>query len=182
VAVELIAAGLGGFMGHQHGLTLEAAVLMVYCALFIHLAFVDLEHSLVLNKVVLPALPLAIALFPFSPLGQTWGLGEAYLRSLEGAGLGFGIMLLVYLASRGGMGAGDVKLAALLGAVLGFPQIVAGLPVGFVIGGGVGMAVLALRVKGRKDTIPFGPSLIMGAALVLLGGAGVYGWYLDLFR
>ena len=182
VAVELIAAGLGGFIGQQHGLTPEAAVLMVYCALFIHLAFVDLEHSLVLNKVVLPALPLAIALFPFSPLGQTWGLGEAYLRSLEGAGLGFGIMLLVYLASRGGMGAGDVKLAALLGAVLGFPQIVAGLPVGFVIGGVAGMAVLALRVKGRKDTIPFGPSLIMGAALVLLGGPGVYGWYLDLFR
>jgi leader peptidase (prepilin peptidase) / N-methyltransferase len=80
------------------------------------------------------------------------------------------------------MGAGDVKLAAVLGAVLGFPQIIAGLPIGFVIGGLAGMAVLALRVKGRKDTIPFGPSLIIGAALVLLGGAGVYGWYLNLFR
>jgi hypothetical protein len=54
-----------------------------------------------LNKVVLPALPLSIALFPFSPLGQSWDIGEAYLRSLEGAGLGFGIMLLVYIASRG---------------------------------------------------------------------------------
>jgi leader peptidase (prepilin peptidase)/N-methyltransferase len=70
-----------------------------------------------------------------------------------------------------------VKLAALLG----FPQIVAGLPVGFVIDGLVGMVVLALRLKGRKDSIPFGPSLVAGTALVLLGGSGVYDWYLDLF-
>jgi leader peptidase (prepilin peptidase)/N-methyltransferase len=169
-------------IGYQYGLTLSAAVLIVYCALFVHFTFVDLEHSLILNKVVLPALPLTIALFPFSPLGQSWDIGEAYLRSLEGAGLGFGIMLLVYIASRGGTGAGDVKLAALLGAILGFPQIAAGLPVGFVIGGLVGMVVLVLRLKGRKDSIPFGPSLVAGTTLVLLGGAGVYGWYLDLFR
>lgn len=182
VTVEVITAALGGLIGYQYGWTLAAAVLMVYCAIFIHLAFVDLEHSLILNKVVLPALPLAVVLFPFSPLGQTWGIEEAYLRSLGGAGLGFGIMLLVYIASRGGTGAGDVKLAALLGAVLGFPQIAAGLPIGFVIGGLAGLAVLALRVKGRRDAIPFGPALIVGAALVMLGGTDVYGWYLDLFR
>jgi prepilin signal peptidase PulO-like enzyme (type II secretory pathway) len=171
-----------GLIGYQYGLTLSAAVLIFYCALFIHLAFVDLEHSLILNKVVLPALPAALALFPFSPLGQSWGLGEAYLRSLGGLGLGFGIMLLVYLAARGGTGAGDVKLAALLGAVLGFPQIAAGLPLGFIFGGLVGLTVLALRLKRRNDPIPFGPALIIGAALVLLGGSGVYDWYLDLFR
>jgi leader peptidase (prepilin peptidase)/N-methyltransferase len=180
--VEILTAGLCALIGYQYGLTLSAGVLIIYCALFVHFTFVDLEHSLILNKVVLPALPLCIALFPFSPLGQSWSTGEAYLRSLEGAGLGFGIMLLVYIASRGGTGAGDVKLAALLGAILGFPQIAAGLPVGFVIGGLVGMGVLLLRLKGRKDSIPFGPSLILGAALVLLGGSGVYDWYLNLFR
>lgn len=179
--VEILTAGLCALIGYQYGLTLAAGVLIVYCALFVHFTFVDLEHSLILNKVVLPALPLSIALFPFSPLGQSWDIGEAYLRSLEGAGLGFGIMLLVYVASRGGTGAGDVKLAALLGAVLGFPQIAAGLPVGFVIGGLVGIVVLVLRLKGRKDSIPFGPSLVAGTALVLLGGTGVYGWYLGLF-
>jgi Flp pilus assembly protein protease CpaA len=104
-----------GLIGYQYGLTLSAAVLIFYCALFIHLAFVDLEYSLILNKVVLPALPVVLVLFPFTPLGQSWDIGEAYLRSLGGLGLGFGIMLLVYLAARGGTGAGDVKLAALLG-------------------------------------------------------------------
>ena len=99
--VEVLTAGLCAFIGYRYGLTLPATVLIIYCALFVHFTFVDLEHSLILNKVVLPALPLSIALFPFSPLGQSWDIGEAYLRSLEGAGLGFGIMLLVYIASRG---------------------------------------------------------------------------------
>lgn len=182
LAVEAMTVLVCGLIGYQYGLTLSAAVLIFYCALFIHLAFVDLEHSLILNRVVLPALPAALALFPFSPLGQSWGLGEAYLRSLGGLGLGFGIMLLVYLAARGGTGAGDVKLAALLGAMLGFPQIAAGLPLGFILGGLAGLTLLILRLKRRTDAIPFGPALIIGAATVLLGGAGIYDWYLDLFR
>jgi leader peptidase (prepilin peptidase)/N-methyltransferase len=169
-------------IANQYGLTAGAAILIFYCALFIHLTFVDLEHSLILNKVVLPALPISLALFPFSPLGQSWGIGEAYLRSLGGAGAGFAIMLAIYIASRGGTGAGDVKLAALLGAILGFPQILAGLPTGFVLGGAAGIMVLLLRIKGRKETIPFGPALVIGSALVLLVGPDTYGWYLDLFR
>jgi prepilin signal peptidase PulO-like enzyme (type II secretory pathway) len=182
LAVEAITPLVCGFIGYQYGLTPGAAVLIFYCALFIHLTFVDLEHSLILNQVVLPALPAALALFPFSPLGQSWGIGEAYFRSLSGLGLGFGIMLLVYLAARGGTGAGDVKLAALLGAMLGFPQIAAGLPLGFILGGLAGLTLLALRLKRRSDAIPFGPALIIGAAAVLLAGPGVYSWYLDLFR
>jgi leader peptidase (prepilin peptidase)/N-methyltransferase len=173
---------LCGAIAALHGLTPGAAVLVFYCALFIHLTFVDLEHSLILNKVVLPALPVALALFPFSPLGQGWGIGEAYWRSLSGAGVGFAIMLAIYIASRGGTGAGDVKLAALLGAILGFPQILAGLPMGFVLGGGAGILVLLMRVRGRKETIPFGPALVAGSALVLLLGPDSYVWYLDLFR
>lgn len=182
LAVEVISALLCGGITYQYGLTIGAAVLIFYCALFVHLTFVDLEHSLILNKVVLPALPIALALFPFSPMGQSWDIGEAFLRSLSGAGAGFGMLLVVFIASRGGTGAGDVKLAALLGAILGFPQILAGLPIGFVLGGVAGIVVLALRVKGRKEVIPFGPTLIIGSALVLLLGSSSFNWYLNLFR
>lgn len=182
LAVEAITGLLCGATTYQYGLTIGAAVLIFYGALFIHLTFVDLEHSLILNKVVLPALPIALALFPFSPLGQSWDIWGAYWRSLSGAGMGFGIMLAVYIASRGGTGAGDVKLGALLGAILGFPQIFAGLPIGFVLGGAAGIIALLLRFKGRKETIPFGPALIIGSALVLLLGSSSYDWYLNLFR
>ena len=182
VAVEVIAAAACGGLVFWYGLTPASFILIFYAALFIHLAFVDLEHSLLLNVVVLPATPLALALFPFTPLAQDWGLGEAYLRGLAGLGLGFGMMLVIYLITRGGTGAGDVKLAALLGAMLGFPQIVAGLALGYILGGIAAVVLLALRIKSRKDPIPFGPALVIGTALIVLGGAGVYSWYFNLFQ
>ncbi|MSQ17800.1 MAG: hypothetical protein EXR54_09665 [Dehalococcoidia bacterium] len=107
---------------------------------------------------------------------------EAYLRSLGGAGLGFAVMLVVYGVSRGGLGAGDVKLAAFLGGILGFPTIIAGLLIGFMAGGLVGLPLLLLRLKGRRDTIPYGPSLVAGAAVALLAGPGIFDWYTALFR
>ena len=79
---------------------------------------------------MLPTLPIALALFLISAQGQGWGIGGAYLRSLSGAGVGFGIMLAIYISSRGGTGAGDVKLGALLDAIPGFPQIIADCPSG----------------------------------------------------
>ena len=101
---------------------------------------------------------------------------------MSGAGVGFGIMLAIYIASRGSTGVGDVKLGALLGGILGFPQIIAGLPIGFVLGGIAGILILLLRIKGIKEAIPFGPALIIGCALVLLLGSCSYDWYLNLFR
>ena len=131
-AVEIITALLCVSIVYQYGPTIGTDVLIFYRALFIHLVFVDLEHSLIINKVVLPSLPIALALFLLSPLGQGRVIGEAYLRSLNGACVGFGIMLAIYIVSQGGTGAGDVKLGAALGPILGFPQIIAGLPIGFV--------------------------------------------------
>ena len=182
--VEAVTATACGVIGYWYGLTPTAAILIFYCALFIHLAVVDLEHSLLLNVVVLPAIPVALAVFPFSPipLAEDWGLGEAYLRSLAGMGLGFSVMLLIYLVSRGGMGLGDVKLAALLGAILGFPQIIAGLAIAYILGGAAGVIILLLKLRRRSDPIPFGPALVIGTALVAFGGTAVYGWYLNLFR
>jgi hypothetical protein len=84
LAVEIITALLCGSIVYQYGPTIGAAVLIFYSALFIHLVFVDLGHSLILNKVVLPTLQIALALFPLIPLGQGWGIGGAYLRSLSG--------------------------------------------------------------------------------------------------
>ena len=79
-AVEVITAIACGGLVYRYGLSPASMILIFHAALFIHLAFVDLEHSLLLNVVVLPATPLALALFPFTPLGQDWGILEAYLR------------------------------------------------------------------------------------------------------
>ncbi len=182
LAVELVTALVCGWTTYRFGLTPATAVLVSYFALFIHLAFVDLEHSRIPNLVILPAIPLVLALFPLSPLGQHWSLGEAYVRSFGGGGVGFGAMLLVYGVARGRLGAGDVKLAALLGVALGFPHVISGLLLGFVLGGLAAVTLLALRVKGRGDTMPYGPALIVGATAILLGGTGISNWYFGLFH
>ena len=180
--VELITALMCGVIAYRYGLNLGAALLALYGAVFIHVALVDLEHTLILNVVVLPALVVGVIAFPFTPLAQDWGLGEAYIRSLGGAGLGFAVMVLVYGVSRGGMGAGDVKLAAFLGGALGFPLIIAGLLAGFMAGGLVGLALLALRLRGRRDAIPYGPALVAGATVALLAGPDIFDWYFSLFH
>jgi prepilin signal peptidase PulO-like enzyme (type II secretory pathway) len=182
LAVELVTALVCGWTTYRFGLAPVTGVLVFYFALFIHLAFVDLEHSRIPNLVVLPAIPMALALFPLSPLGQYWSLGQAWVSSLGGGGVGFGIMLLVYAASGGRVGAGDVKLATLLGVTLGFPHVMAGLILGFVVGGLAAFALLALRLKGRADTMPYGPALVSGATVILLGGTGISHWYFGLFH
>lgn len=179
--VEGIAAAGCGFIGYEYGLTPAAVVLVLYLSAFVHFMFVDLEHSLILNSAILAALVVVLMTLPFSPIRQHLSLGQTYLQSLIGAGVGFGIMLLIYLLSKGKMGAGDVKLAALLGTMLGFPQIIAGLATGLVFGGILATALLVLKLRGRSDAIPLGPMLVGGAAVVLVTGTSLYDWYWGLF-
>lgn len=166
----------------QHGVNPGSAVLALYLAVLAHITFVDLEHFLIPNVVVLPAVVIGLLLFPVTPLAQGWGATEAWVRSLAGAGLGFGALALIFVLARGGMGAGDMKLAAFLGAILGFPYIITGLLAGFILGGIVGLALLLLGRRSHKQVIPYGPALAGGAAIHLLAGPGLYHWYLSLMR
>jgi len=81
-----------------------------------------------------------------------------------------GIMLVIYFLSRGGMGEGDVKLSFALGLWLGWPNAAVLLLLAFIMGGVVGVALLATKLKTRKDPIPFGPYLCIAAYLTLLYG------------
>jgi len=75
---------------------------------------------------------------------------------------------LPVIISRGGMGWGDVKMAGLMGLATGFPIIFVALFIGIVIGGLVAIGLILLKLRGRKDTIPFGPFLAIGAMAALL--------------
>jgi prepilin signal peptidase PulO-like enzyme (type II secretory pathway) len=75
------------------------------------------------------------------------------------------------------MGLGDVKLAALIGLVVGFPSILLALFLSFVVGGAVGAAGLLARRIGTKDALPFAPFLAMGGMVALLYGEEILRWY-----
>jgi leader peptidase (prepilin peptidase)/N-methyltransferase len=89
------------------------------------------------------------------------------------------IVIIIY-ASRGGMGIGDAKMAALVGAILGFPMVFLALLVAVVTGGIVAVILIAAKLKGRKDRIPFGPFLAWGGWLALVFGKDILSWYLGV--
>jgi leader peptidase (prepilin peptidase)/N-methyltransferase len=91
------------------------------------------------------------------------------------------LFLVIILVSRGGMGGGDMKLGAMLGAFLGWKALLFALFAAIVLGGVVGVAVLVAGLRGRKDPIPFGPFLAAGGAMALLWGERIIDWWLTGF-
>ena len=90
-------------------------------------------------------------------------------------------MLAIAVVSRGGMGGGDIKLAAFMGLFLGPRLVGLALFLAFLVGGLVGIALLVSGKKGRKDAVPFGPYLALGGVLALLQGGNIISWYLGLW-
>lgn len=110
--------------------------------------------------------------------------GYAYhglVESLNGMLVTGGIMLLLYLISRGGMGAGDVKLALALGLWLGFWKGLLCLLIAFTVGSAVGLLLYCSGKKKMSGAMPFGPCLCAGATAALLRGEMIIGLYLELF-
>jgi leader peptidase (prepilin peptidase)/N-methyltransferase len=151
-------------------------------AVSIALTAIDLETHRLPNTLVLPGYGIA-----FLALGVPALLAQDFGRvaiMAAGAVILFGFYLLLALAWPGGMGLGDVKLAGVLGAFLGFSGWAA-LAVGafgaFLLGGLLSVILLATRVVSRKSGIPFGPWMIAGVWLGLVVGEPVAAGYLSLF-
>jgi leader peptidase (prepilin peptidase)/N-methyltransferase len=151
-------------------------------AVSIALTAIDLETHRLPNTLVLPGYGIA-----FLALGVPALLAQDFGRvaiMAAGAVILFGFYLLLALAWPGGMGLGDVKLAGVLGAFLGFSGWAA-LAVGafgaFLLGGLLSVVLLATRVVSRKSGIPFGPWMIAGAWLGFVVGEPVAAGYLSLF-
>jgi len=183
--VEVSTALLFAFLWSRYGQGPALLVTCAYTTLLVVIFFIDLEHHLVLNRVVYPALGLALGLsllrsWPGDPLG----LGEVVPElgaALLGGVVGFGALFLPAWLSGGGVGAGDVKLGAFLGLALGFPAILAGLFLGFVAGGVVAVILLLARLRGRRDPIPYAPFLTAGAWVGMLYGNQIMAWYFGRF-
>jgi leader peptidase (prepilin peptidase)/N-methyltransferase len=105
----------------------------------------------------------------------------SWFDSAIGIVVGGGLFLVIILVSRGGMGGGDMKLGAMLGAFLGWKALLFALFAAIVLGGVVGVAVLVSGLRGRKDPIPFGPFLAAGGAMALFWGERIIDWWLGGF-
>jgi len=146
---------------------------LVYVSLLIVIFFIDLDHQLILNKVIYPAILIAFAFSFFWP-----DLGV--VGSLIGGTIGFGIILLIVLIYPAGMGEGDIKLSLMMGLMVGYPNIFIALYLAVIAGGLVAVLLLLLRFKKRREAIPFGPFLATSAMVTLLWGDEIcqyLGWF-----
>ena len=177
--VEVGSGLLFAFTYWRYDLSAEFVVITAYCCLFIVLGVIDLEHKLILNKIVYPAVVVAVIISILLPwpgiILLPWP--EA-LNGVIGGGVGFAFLLIPALIYRGGMGWGDVKLAALIGLITGFPLVFVALLMGVILGGLVAGILLLLKIKKRKEPIPFGPFLTVTAIVTLLWGNNILNWYL----
>lgn len=136
----------------------------IYAVLFLSLIvllFIDLQHQILPNRITYPLLAAGLIISLIKP-------GFSPKEALFGALVGGGSLYLIVILSGGGMGLGDVKLAAAIGSFLGWKNTVDSLFAGFLIGGLVSVFLLIMgRVK-RKQPIPFGPFISIGVFLVFL--------------
>ncbi len=191
--VEIGSGLLFGYLYWHYGLSIELAVAAFYCCLFITLMVIDLEHGLILNKLVYPAALVAIIISIFLPPSQViYSSGIApsptsdflpqpgIVQAAIGGGIGLGLFLAIVLISRGGIGWGDVKMAALIGLITGFPLVFVALFLAAILGGLVATILLLLKTRKRKEAIPFAPFLSLATIVTLLCGGNILHWYFGL--
>jgi leader peptidase (prepilin peptidase)/N-methyltransferase len=159
---------LGGACGLVFGFTLEAAAAALFCWVLVVITRTDFETRLIPDLVILPAAVVVLALRTIADPSLEWAL------SALGAGI---VLFLVVLAYPRGLGMGDVKLAAFLGAGLGISVIVA-MFAGFFVAF-VPAALLFVRHgrDARKSAIPLGPFLALGGVIALFWGDAILDWY-----
>ena len=184
VAVEIAMGALFAALYLKFGWGLPFAVYGAGVALLAAIAVVDWEHRLIPNRLVIPAALVLLALAPLWPelgIDRALFFEQVHLASLTNSLAAGAGAFLVFLAIRAvypaGMGAGDVKMAGMLGLLVGFPGIVVALWTAVVLGGAVALGLLALGGRSRKDAMPFGPFLSTGGTLALLAGTEITDLY-----
>ena len=172
-AIELVTALLVAGCVLAFGLSARFAVAAAFCAVLVAVSAIDLEHRIIPNRIVLPATAVALVAQTALEPSPEWGLGAL------GAS---GFLFAAALAYPAGMGMGDVKLALLMGAVLGRTVAVA-LMVGMLAAMIPGLCLLARHGKAaRKMGIPFGPFLALGSVVALFAGDLLLDAYLKVLH
>lgn len=155
----------------------QAVLLAPFSGLLVALSVIDVRHHRIPNVLVYPAVLVSAG---FVVVADLAGGHLDALRGLLGF-LAYGVgLLIVALIAPKGMGMGDVKLAFSLGLFLGWlgwGQVFLGGFLAFLLGALVGVALIATKIKSRKDVVPFGPFLALGAMLTILWGDPILRWY-----
>ena len=162
-AVEFTVGVLFVLLHLKYGLSPLFVTNALLASTLLIVALIDLDHKVIPNMITIPGIVVGFAL-------SLWTLPITPLSSVLGLLGGGSLFYLVALMSKGGMGGGDIKLIAMIGAFLGWQGVLFTILSGALFGSVLGVILMLLQIKGRKDTIPFGPFLSSGAILFMLHG------------
>jgi len=172
--VELITAGLFVLviLLTPPGVLMASRLLLV--SILIALFGIDLEHQILPNSITLSGIAIGIALSVFAPPG----LKDSLIGAVLGAGILYGIAYGYFLWRREeGMGMGDVKMLAMIGAFLGWKAVLVTLVLSSFAGAFIGVILLGLHKGGMKFALPFGTFLSIGALIAMFAGEPLVTWY-----
>lgn len=176
--VELLNGLLTLFLFMRFGFSLPFLLLFIFSCALVVITFIDLEHQIIPDVISLSGIVIGFAASFFLP-----ELG--WKSSLIGIVAGGGSLLLVaygyeFFTKREGMGGGDIKLLAMIGAFLGWKSVPFVILTGSLAGSIIGISVMAAQKKDSRLAIPFGPFLAFGALLYIFFGEQLIVWYLHL--
>ena len=174
--VELLCGTLAVCVWVKYGLSAEAAVVFGFIAVLVIITFIDIDHRIIPDVISLPGIAvffLAALLIP----------SVSWVDSLIGILLGGGSLYLVgwlyhQITGKVGMGGGDVKLLAMIGAMIGWQGVLFTIFVSSAAGTIVGLTIMLIKRQNMKLAVPFGPFLAFGAVAYLFYGPQVIQWYL----
>ena len=185
-AIEALTGVLSAAVAWKFGFGWPAVAALVLTWFLIALTFIDVDHQLLPDNLTLPLLWIGLLLSLWAPLGPGAPIPMDPRSSIIGAIAGYVSLWSVYhlfrlLTGKEGMGYGDFKLFAALGAWLGWKMLLPIILIAAAVGAVVGIAILALRGQNRSTPIAFGPFLATSGWLMLMFGQQLVMGYLGLF-
>lgn len=174
--VEALTGLFAALLFNRYGVTAELFVYFALVSSLIVITFIDLDHKIIPDVISLPGIVVGFgaSFFLDSP-----GVLDSGIGIVLGGGILFAIAAAyLLLTGKDGMGGGDIKLLAMIGAFVGWKGVIVTLFFSSFIGAVSGIAFMAVSGKGRKYAIPFGPFLASGALIYLFYGDFLINWYI----
>jgi len=158
-----------------YGLSIQSLIYIILSSALIIIAFIDLNEQIVPDVISLPGIGVGLILSFFVPY-------LSFINSALGVVVGGGIILIIALVGsmifkKEAMGGGDIKLAAMIGAFLGWRYTIISLFLGFFLGALAGIFLILSKIKSKEDMVPFGPFIALGSLITLLWGEKIIAWY-----
>ena len=183
--VELMTAILAATCAWHFGFSWEALMAIVLTLTLVPISMIDADTQLIPDSIVLPLLWLGLAMSLFHPMAGSDTLFIASTDAIVGAMAGYLSLWSIYwlfklITGKEGMGYGDFKLLAALGAWLGWQQLPIIIMMSAVVGMVINVTLIVARGKDRNMPIPFGPYLATAGWITMLWGETIRNTYLDL--